>query len=101
MDPFLHEYCRYNLNIIENVTSLFLHSKLLSREGVLGQRRREKNIDKFDIRILSWSLPWSVSHSLCPQFFYQTKGKTSLSVQCVAAEIKYSSQILQSCSKLR
>ena len=41
----------------------------------------------------------SLTHSLT--IFYQMKLKTSLSVQCVAAEIEYSSQILQSCSKLR
>ena len=48
-------------------------------------------IDMFDPMIESYSglcLGHSVSHSvcqsLCPQFFYQTKGKTSLSAQCVA-----------------
>ena len=63
--------------------------------------RKYVNIDKFDTRILSWSLPWSLSQSLSHQIFYQIKVKASLSVQCVAAEIEYSSQILQSCSKLR
>ena len=44
-------------------------------------------IDKFDIRILSWSLPWSVSQSLSlSTIFYQTKGKTTLSAQCVAVQ---------------
>ena len=32
-------------------------------------------IDKFDPRILSWSLPWSLTQSLSPNVGYQTKGK--------------------------
>ena len=65
--------------------------------------QRTENIDNFDTRILSWWLPWSLTHSLSQSLtiFYQIKVKVSLSVQCVAAEIEYSSQILQSCSKLR
>ena len=56
-------------------------------------------------RIIFWSLPWSVSlsltHSLCPQFFLPNERENIL-VSSVfgSVEIKYSSQILQFCSKL-
>ena len=43
----------------------------------------------------------SVSHSLCPQFFLPNERENILvSSVCGSVGIKYSSQILQSCSKL-
>ena len=50
------------------------------------QPRAGQNIDMFDPKIESYhGLSHSVTQSVCKQFFfYQTKGKTSLSAQCVA-----------------
>ena len=55
-------------------------------------------IDKFDPRILSWSMPWSVTHSQC--WLPNERENNLVSSVCGSVGIKYSSQILQSCSKL-
>ena len=50
---------------------------------------------------LGHSVTHSVSHSLCPQFFLPNERENILvSSVCGSVGIKYSSQILQSCSKL-
>ena len=59
-------------------------------------------IDKFDPRILSWSLPWSVTQSLTLSTIFLPNERENILVSsvCGSVGIKYSSQILQSCSKL-
>ena len=53
-------------------------------------------IDKFDIRILSWFLPWSVSQSVTHSvhnFLPNERENNLVSSVCGSVEIKYSSQI--------
>ena len=59
-------------------------------------------IDKFDPRILSWSLPWSVTHSVTQSQCWLPNERENIlsSSVCESVGIKYSNQILQSCSKL-
>ena len=59
-------------------------------------------IDKFDTRILYWSLPWSLSQSLTLSTIFLPNERENILVSsvCESVGIKYSSQILQSCSKL-
>ena len=61
---------------------------------------KTEDIDMFDTyRILSRWLPWSVSQSVTHKIFYQNKSESILvSLVCGNVEIKYSNQILQSCS---
>ena len=81
--------------------------EIIQQLAFTWERGNLKNlIDKFDIRILSWSLPWSVTHSLTQSvclstiFLPNERENILVSSVCGSVGIKYSSQILQSCSKL-
>ena len=87
------------LNKIRQIISKELYRmKKINIKGVLlNMFILISSLESYPGGCLGQSLTHSLSLSLN---FTKIKVKMSLSVQCVAAEIRYSSQILQSCSKL-